>query len=88
MYNTPNDPMFWLHHGGIDRSFWMWQNQDVMGRTLQIAETRTMFNDPVSDNATLNDVLDMAWSTPAGSATNGIKNHVSTLAGRYCYVYM
>lgn len=87
VYNTPNDPMFWLHHAGIDRSWWLWQNEDVFGRALQLNGTRTMFDEPPSDPATLDDLLDMYYITPNGSEANAMKNHVSTLAWNYCYVY-
>lgn len=87
MYNTPNDPIFWLHHGGIDRSWWLWQNEDVLGRTFQINGTQTMFDDPPSADGTLEDLLDMAYITPSRSGPSAVKNHASTLAGSYCYVY-
>ncbi|KAJ1336158.1 tyrosinase [Microdochium nivale] len=100
IYASPNDPMFWLHHGGIDRTWWMWQNQNraaVTERLFQIGGTRTKFNDPPSDPTTLDDVLDMGYVTPlqpldgaAGpaAAKNQIRHHVSTVAGPYCYVYL
>ncbi|CAN8097757.1 unnamed protein product [Discula destructiva] len=87
VYNTPNDPLFWLHHGGIDRSWWMWQNQDVFGRAFQINGTRTMFNEPASDPGTMDDILNMYYITPNGSEPSAMRTQVSTLAGSYCYVY-
>ncbi|KXJ93661.1 hypothetical protein Micbo1qcDRAFT_220302 [Microdochium bolleyi] len=92
IYTSPNDPMFWLLHGQIDRVWWMWQNQDraaVTSRLFQIGGTRTKRNDPPSDPATLEDLLDMGYATPAADgAPVGIKHHVSTVAGHYCYVYI
>ncbi|KAJ1323862.1 tyrosinase [Microdochium nivale] len=91
IYTSPNDPMFWLHHSQIDRVWWMWQNQSpraVTERLFQIGGTRTKRNDPPSDLATLEDLLDMDFATPQGAETLGIKHHVSTVAGPYCYVYM
>ncbi|KAK0651127.1 hypothetical protein B0T16DRAFT_453629 [Cercophora newfieldiana] len=26
LFASPGDPAFWLHHGQIDRTWWMWQN--------------------------------------------------------------
>ncbi|KAH7024820.1 uncharacterized protein B0I36DRAFT_366729 [Microdochium trichocladiopsis] len=105
IYTSPNElsqkltlnlpqliPMFWLHHSMLDRVWWMWQNQDraaTTERLFQIGGTRTKRNDPPSDPATLEDVLDMGYATPLkGGVTVGIKHHVSTVAGPYCYVYL
>ncbi|KAH7037046.1 uncharacterized protein B0I36DRAFT_313204 [Microdochium trichocladiopsis] len=90
IYTSPNDPLFWLHHGMVDRAWWMWQNQKPPAeRHFQIAATRTMRNNPPSDNATLDDIIDLSWVTPQkGGVRSAIKNHVSTVAGPYCYVYM
>ncbi len=30
VFNSPGDPMFWLHHGMVDRTYWIWQNQKPM----------------------------------------------------------
>ncbi|KAK7951219.1 uncharacterized protein PG986_006947 [Apiospora aurea] len=45
-YNSPNEPLFWLHHGQVDRLSWIWQNQKPVERALQSAGTRTMYNEP------------------------------------------
>ena len=26
MYVSPGEPVFWLHHGQLDRHWWMWAN--------------------------------------------------------------
>jgi tyrosinase len=36
VYVSPAEPVFWLHHGAIDRHWWMWQNYveaEVKSRT-------------------------------------------------------
>jgi tyrosinase len=82
-FNSPNEPMFWLHHGGIDRMWWIWQNQQPVERAFQIAGTKTMLNSPPSDNATIDDILNMGYN--GGSAA--VKQHVSSVGGLYCYIY-
>ncbi|ORY58915.1 uncharacterized protein BCR38DRAFT_400025 [Pseudomassariella vexata] len=84
VYNSPNDPIFWLHHGNIDRVWWIWQNQNPIDRAFQIAGTRTLFNMPPSDNATVEDMIDLGVNAPAVP----IKNHVSSVGGDYCYIYV
>ncbi|KAH8892164.1 putative tyrosinase [Thozetella sp. PMI_491] len=88
VYTSPNDPMFWLHHGMIDRSWWVWQNQDPITRSFQIAGTRTMNNSPPSEDATLEDIIDLGAVTPKCMSKLGIKHHVSSVAGPYCYIYL
>ena len=80
--------MFWLHHSMVDRVWWMWQNQRPVERAFQIADTRTMRNKPPSDNATIDDIIDIGIATPAGGPTVALKHHVSTVAGPYCYIYL
>jgi tyrosinase len=36
VFVSPAEPTFWLHHGQLDRHWWMWQNyieKDVKART-------------------------------------------------------
>ena len=86
-YNSPGDPMFWLHHGMVDRTWWIWQNQKPLERAFLITGARTMFNDPPSEDATVEDLIPMDHVTPARGAPEAIKHHVSSVAGPYCYIY-
>ncbi|KAK7960653.1 hypothetical protein PG996_011296 [Apiospora saccharicola] len=83
VYNSPNDPMFWLLHGNVDRIWWMWQNLAPVERAFQIAGTRTMGNSPPSANATLDDMLEMGFN----GEPSPLREHVSTVGGPYCYIY-
>jgi tyrosinase len=87
IYTSPNDPLFWLHHCMVDRVWWIWQNRKPLERSFQIAGTRTMNNVPPSDDATLDDILDLGIVTPANAPASALKHHVSTVAGPYCYIY-
>jgi hypothetical protein len=36
VFVSPGEPVFWLHHGQLDRHWWMWQNyieKDLKART-------------------------------------------------------
>lgn len=38
VYVSPNEPAFWLHHGQLDRHWWMWtmyQDKEITKRTSQ-----------------------------------------------------
>lgn len=38
VFVSPNEPTFWLHHGQLDRHWWMWanyQDREIANRTVQ-----------------------------------------------------
>jgi tyrosinase len=83
-FASPGDPAFFLHHAQIDRTWWIWQNQDIAKRQYAVSGTITLNNDPPSRNGTLQDILDMGI---LGSTTT-IGNVMSTTAGPLCYIYI
>ncbi|TDZ33115.1 Tyrosinase-like protein orsC [Colletotrichum spinosum] len=62
-YNSPADPAFWLHHGMIDRTWWIWQMQDLNKRLTEVSGVTSMmgFGSP---NGTLNDDIDLSVNAP------------------------
>lgn len=78
------DPYFFLHHAQIDRTWWIWQNQDLKTRQNAIAGTLTLLNSPPSRNATLNDTIDLG----VNGAGIPISSAMSTLNGPFCYIYV
>ncbi|KAH8897262.1 putative tyrosinase [Thozetella sp. PMI_491] len=83
VFNSPGDPMFWLHHAMVDRTYWIWQNQKPVERAFYINGTRTMLNKPPSGKATMEDIIDLQYITPRDGPTYGMKYHVSSVAGSY-----
>ena len=84
LFSSPGDPMFFLHHGQIDRTWWIWQNLNLAPRQDALAGTITLDNDPPSRNGTLTDVINMGVLAPSVQ----IKNVMSTLAGPLYYIYV
>ncbi|KAF2432267.1 Di-copper centre-containing protein [Tothia fuscella] len=85
-FMSPGDPVFWLHHAGIDRYWWMWQNYLApKKRTMEIGLTMTMFDDPPSRNGTLEDVMDFGV---IGGRNVRVGDVMSSLKGEFCYVYV
>jgi tyrosinase len=87
LFASPGDPAFWLHHGQIDRVWWIWQNQNPAQRTQVIAGTITIMNTPPSRNGTLDDIIDLE----VNAAPLPIKDVVSSLGiggGPLCYIYV
>ncbi|KAK6542127.1 hypothetical protein TWF694_007894 [Orbilia ellipsospora] len=81
---SPGDPFFYLHHAQIDRTWWIWQNQDLKTRAKAIGGTITILNTPPSRNATLDDLIDLGVNAPAIK----IRDAMSTLDGPFCYIYL
>jgi len=86
-FASPGDPTFWLHHAQIDRTWWIWQNQDLSTRTSAaggIGGSIYMFNDPPTPVGSAADVLDMG--VLGLSATIG--DMLTTQGGPLCYIYI
>ncbi|KAK1749680.1 putative tyrosinase [Echria macrotheca] len=87
---SPGDPAFWLHHGQIDRVWWMWQNTDPETRTKAIAGTITISNQPPSREGRLDDILDMGPPGVLGESLV-MEKAMSTIGmtgGPFCYIYV
>jgi tyrosinase len=76
--------MFFLHHGQIGRTRWIWQNQDLANRQNAIAGTITLDDNPPNRNGTLTDTINMGVNAP----TVQIKDLMSKPAGPLCYIYV
>ena len=87
LFASPGDPAFYLHHAQIDRTWWIWQNQDPEQRTTAIAGTITLNNNPPSRNGTLEDLIDLGVN--ADAITIGeVMSTTGITAGPLCYIYV
>jgi tyrosinase len=86
LFVSPGDPLFYLHHANIDRTWWIWQALDKRTRTSAagIHGTNTFLNNPPSEDTTLDTPIDMGFA--AGRVT--MKDIMSTTAGPLCYIYL
>lgn len=84
LFASPGDPYFFLHHGQIDRTWWIWQNQDLAKRERALAGTLTLFNSPPSRDTALTDEIDLGVLAP----TVQIGDVMSTTKGALCYIYV
>ncbi|KAK0656242.1 hypothetical protein B0T16DRAFT_316403 [Cercophora newfieldiana] len=82
-YISPNDPAFWLHHGMIDRTWYIWQLQDFPNRQQVIAGGTSMMGFG-SRLQSLSDPVDLGV---VGPRAYKISELVSTVEGPFCYVY-
>ncbi|CZT48785.1 related to monophenol monooxygenase (tyrosinase) [Rhynchosporium secalis] len=86
-FTSPNDPIFFLHHGMIDRVWWIWQTQNLAVRLKAVSGTITFFNDPPSRNATLNDNVDLGLLAPPVKL-GSLLDTMGGLNGAFCYIYV
>ena len=84
---SPGDPLFYLHHGMIDRVWWIWQLLDKKTRTgaKGISGTGTFLNMPESANTPLDTVIDLGYA--AGPPVK-MRDLMSTTDGPFCYTYL
>lgn len=43
-FNSVNDPLFWLHHSGLDRMWALWQEQDPAKRAMDVGGSNGFFD--------------------------------------------
>ncbi|CAG8982280.1 hypothetical protein HYALB_00004514 [Hymenoscyphus albidus] len=84
---SPGEPVFWLHHGQVDRHWWIWQNQDPANRVQQY-KGGTVMSQANSPAGKIDDVQTLSVVAPAGFAGIPSRNLVSSTAGPFCYVYV
>ncbi|KAH0259060.1 hypothetical protein KCU91_g15434, partial [Aureobasidium melanogenum] len=82
-HSSPNDPLFFLHHGMIDNVWTTWQNLDIYRRQFIIKGTSTLGNSPPSAEMTLDDFI------PFGFVADDrvFRELMDTFAEGYCYRY-
>jgi len=89
-FMSPGDPAFWLHHAGIDRVWWVWQNQDparrLYAKDYAYSRTVTMSNQPPSRNGTLQDIYGMGVLGMAMPQFE-MMTTLGGMEGQACYVY-
>jgi len=85
-YVSPAEPTFWLHHGQVDRHWWIWQNQDPANRVQQY-KGGTVMMVPSSPAGHITDVQILSVVAPGTFGGQVSKNLVSATAGPFCYIY-
>ncbi|KAF2127046.1 Di-copper centre-containing protein [Dothidotthia symphoricarpi CBS 119687] len=80
--NSPGDPLFFLHHGNLDRIFWTWQQEDLKIRLKQVGGPIFPF-DYSGKNVTLDFTVNMGKL--AGNVT--LEDLLNTQGKTLCYMY-
>ena len=84
-FSSPNDPVFFMHHAMLDRVWWIWQALHL-DQYKSIAGTVTLFNNPPSRDAVLEDIVQM-------NCLNLDPRTIGELLGTlddspFCYIYL
>ncbi|KNG49834.1 Di-copper centre-containing protein [Stemphylium lycopersici] len=84
---SPGEPLFYLHHAQIDRTWWIWQQLDRKTRMSGdgISGTGTFLNNPPSANTTLETMVDLGY---AAGPPVPMADLMSTTEGPMCYIYL
>ncbi len=84
LFASPGEPTFFLHHAQIDRTWWIWQNQDPKNRKSAFAGGTSTLDPVNSPPGKLTDPIIM------GSLAPTIKNQDAlwTTGGPFCYIYV
>lgn len=90
LFVSPGDPAFFLHHGNIDRTWWLWQMQDPATRiddwTTAVNGPFTMRNETAPFiNGTAEDYLQLGYV--AEGKTFQLGDFLDPTTGSLCYVY-
>ncbi|EKD16899.1 monooxygenase [Drepanopeziza brunnea f. sp. 'multigermtubi' MB_m1] len=82
---SPNDPIFYLHHGQVDHAWTLWQKRDPGKRNTEYAGPRTQdqFDGVTPPEASLDD-----WMLMRGLAPDmQVRDAMTTQNGIFCYTY-
>lgn len=79
--NWNRDPVFFLHHGQLDRLWWTWQGMDERKRR-RVYSGKTSHNS--SKDASLDDIIPMGGLAPDTT----VGNIIDTQSGVLCYRYL
>lgn len=88
---SPGEPLFFLHHSNIDRTWWTWQMQDVATRaegSTAVNGTRTFLNNPPSNETELTDFQYHGYASDTPDVGVQIKDLLKIWEGPYCYIYV
>lgn len=83
---SPADPIFWLHHSNIDRSWWSWQTRDLEAREFDISGPLVSgdYGNLLGGNATLGSEI---WVFLTGTLYLQVADVMHIQKGPLCYTY-
>jgi tyrosinase len=85
-YCSPADPIFYLHHSNIDRTWWSWQTRNLAVREAEISGPLVFFDygNAIAGNATLTTPVWVGLADPVEYEAGELL-HIQK--GPFCYRY-
>ncbi|KAF6752466.1 hypothetical protein DFP72DRAFT_1047232 [Ephemerocybe angulata] len=80
LYSSPGDPIFYLHHAGLDWVWWKWQKADPVARLTNISG-------PTTQDGTTQVTLDFPLEYPACGVNITIRDVMDSSREPSCYTY-
>lgn len=84
IYNSPGDPLFYLHHATLDRGYWIWENKNLDERLLDVGGN-IVAKDWVGTQGNI--TLDFEVGLGSLGKTRKLRELTNSMAGPFCYVY-
>ncbi|KAF8847908.1 Di-copper centre-containing protein [Acephala macrosclerotiorum] len=81
-YNSPGDPLFYLHHGNLDRILTQWQYANLTQRLNQVGGPVVPF-----DYSGVNVTLDFTINLGKLAPNITLKQALNTQGSTFCYTY-
>lgn len=86
-FTSPGDPAFYLHHGMIDRVWWLWQQQNLRKRQNAVAGPGFLLGLAPAPNTTLDTLIDIGYADHTEIGPIALRELMSTTSGPFCYTY-
>lgn len=83
---TASDPVFWLHHGNVDRTWWSWQTRNISAREVDMSGPLVQFDygNQKGGNISIDDTIYIGTTV---NVTTTIREVMHIQKGILCYTY-
>jgi len=85
LFNSPSDPLFYMHHTNLDRVWWQWQVQDLDNRLCAIGGPTVPFDYMLKEGPAV--TRDFEVNIDVMGPSIPVRDLFSSVGGPLCYVY-
>ncbi|KAF2668715.1 Di-copper centre-containing protein [Microthyrium microscopicum] len=82
---SPGDPVFYFHHGMLDRLWWIWQMQDPETRLSALPTVGHSHKQRRADP--MESMIDLEWLAPPIKLKEAM-DQLGGNGGKFCYIYI
>ena len=84
---SPGDPMFYFHHGSLDRLWWLWQMQDPENRVNAVPSVSGHNHNHRRAEDPKNATIDLEWLAPSIKVMEA-HDALGGNGGAFCHIYI